>query len=112
MKCSCGESKPFIIRGANLTKKNGTKSCGCLHRESAAIQGHKNKKYNEYDLTDEFGIGYTSKKEPFYFDLEDYDKIKDYCWFYKEGYVVTNNPETRSQIKMHRLVMGVTNPQD
>lgn len=115
VKCSCGKTEPFLIRGSNLTKKNGTKSCGCLHKESAAIQGHKNKKYNEYDLTGEFGIGYTTKKEPFYFDLEDYDKVKDYCWFYKskeEPYVVTNESDTHKQIKMHRLIMGVANPKE
>lgn len=43
VKCECGKTEPFIIRGANLTKKDGTKSCGCLHKESAAAQGHKNK---------------------------------------------------------------------
>ena len=37
------------------------------------------KKYNTYDLSGEYGIGYTSKGEEFYFDLDDYDKIKDYC---------------------------------
>ena len=41
---------------------------------------HFNKKYNIYDLSGEYGIGYTRKGEKFYFDLEDYDKIKDYCW--------------------------------
>ena len=36
---------------------------------------------NIYDLSNEYGIGYTSNtKEPFYFDLEDYDKVKEYCW--------------------------------
>ena len=41
----------------------------------------ENKKYNKYDLKSfEYGVGYTLKGEEFYFDLEDYDKIKDYCW--------------------------------
>jgi len=43
------------------------------------------KKYNTYDLTGEYGIGYTLKGEEFYFDLEDYDKIKDYCWGIVDG---------------------------
>lgn len=39
------------------------------------------KKFNKFDLTGEFGIGWTSNtNEPFYFDIEDYDKIKDICW--------------------------------
>ncbi len=44
------------------------------------------KKYNRYDLNlkDEhglYGIGYCSNTgREFYFDMNDYDKIKDYCW--------------------------------
>lgn len=51
-----------------------------------------NKKENIYDLCGEFGIGWTSNtNEEFYFDLEDYDKIKDYCWIKaKNGYAVAN----------------------
>lgn len=39
------------------------------------------KKVNRYDLSGEYGIGWTSNtNEEFYFDLEDYDKIKNICW--------------------------------
>lgn len=39
------------------------------------------KKYNEYDLSGEYGIGkLTNSEEIFYFDLQDYDKIREYCW--------------------------------
>lgn len=41
----------------------------------------KKPKKNKYDLTGEYGIGWTSNtNEEFYFDLEDYDKIKDFNW--------------------------------
>ena len=66
---------------------------------------------NVYDLSGEYGIGYTLKGEPFWFDLEDYDLIKDYCWHYtQKGYLEATNAETRKAIKLHRLVMGVTDP--
>lgn len=58
---------------------------------------------NTYDLTGEYGIGYTSKGEPFYFDLEDYDKIKNYHWCYSYGYVI----EFSMNIRMHRLVLNL-----
>ena len=62
------------------------------------------KKYNTYDLTGEYGIGYTSKNEKFYFDLEDYDKIKDYCWYIgKNGYVYSRI--NKKLISFHRLIM-------
>lgn len=61
------------------------------------------KKYNTYDLSGEYGVGYTSKGEKFYFDLEDYDKIKDYCWYKnKNGYLVTHYKSYR----MNRLLMN------
>jgi hypothetical protein len=105
-KCSCG--KYVTSRGDDL-KSGRMKSCGCLHSETSVINGKKAKKYNQYDLTKEYGIGYTSKGEEFYFDLEDYDLIKDYCW-YKDAreYIVTtiNRNKKAITLRMHRLVMG------
>lgn len=104
-KCDCGNS--IIVKGNSL-KSGNTKSCGCLDSEIKAQRNRDNKKYNEYDLTGEYGIGYTAKGEEFYFDLEDYDKIKDYCWCLdKDGYVVSHLSGTRNNrkgIKMHRLL--------
>lgn len=60
-KCDCGNS--CIVVGRNLTKKNGTKSCGCYAQE--CTRKSKNKKNNTYDLSGEYGIGYTSKGEEF-----------------------------------------------
>lgn len=100
--CECGE-KDVLAYTKQL--KNGTKkSCGCLKKSAGYSLGKNNKKFNKYDLSGEYGIGYTSKGEEFYFDLEDYDKIKDYCWYINdEGYVICNS----SQIFMHDLVMNV-----
>ena len=65
----------------------------------------ENKKYNKYDLKSfEYGIGYTLKGEEFYFDLEDYDKIKDYCWHINKKYACTKYKNNR--IMMHRLIMN------
>lgn len=96
-KCSCENQTQIIVDGRSL-RSGRTKSCGCLKKEintqnilqayskgvaSAAI---KNKKYNKYllNLEDEYGkygIGYCSNtNREFYFDMDDYDKIKDICW--------------------------------
>ena len=70
-KCDCTKDKYISVAGYNL--KNGhTQSCGCLQKEKA-----KQKKYNTYDLSREYGVGWTTSGEEFYFDLEDYDKIKE-----------------------------------
>ena len=47
-----------------------------MHKESVT---NALKKYNRYDLSGEYGIGWTTNtNHVFYFDLEDYEKIKDY----------------------------------
>lgn len=80
-ECSCSDKTRIIAVGTRI--KNGrVKSCGCLAKELTSKRNKKrNKKYNKYDLSGKYGIGYCSNTgSPFYFDLEDYDKIKDYCW--------------------------------
>ena len=97
-KCECGNIK--AIRQSDLTRKNRYVSCGCKRKETSS---QKNKQHNTYNLSGEYGIGYTSKGEEFYFDQEDYDLIKDYCWYItSKGYVSTTiNKRT---IKFHRLL--------
>lgn len=113
-QCDCGNPELKLVLGYNL-KNGNTTSCGCQHLANGKkqgsiygkIQGKKNKRYNTYDLSGEYGIGYTSKGEKFYFDLEDYDKIKDFCWYIDDnGYVV--NKSTDGTILMHRLIMGLS----
>ena len=70
-----------------------------MQKETVAKQS---KKYNTYDLSGEYGIGYTSNGEKFYFDLDDYDKIKDYCWFNTKGYICALCDNKRTL--MHRLI--------
>ena len=104
-KCICDCGNECIVSGGSL--KNGyTKSCGCLHKESSAINGRNNKKHNTYDLTGEYGVGYTIKGEEFYFDLEDYDLIKEYYWAKNTtGYLSAN----KNTVFMHRIVLGLNN---
>lgn len=108
-QCDCkGENSLKIVSGANL-KKGNSKSCGCLQREivreSTRKTGKANKKYNKYNLTGDYGIGYISNNEEFYFDLEDYDLIKDYYWnIHPDGYIITGSYKEKTIILMHRLI--------
>ncbi len=98
-ECECKDKNKVIVKGTYL-KQERIKSCGCLRKEII----NKNRKYNTYDLSGEFGIGYTLKNEPFYFDLDDYDKIKNYCWRLDNyNYIVTNINE--KLVKIHRIIM-------
>lgn len=77
-RCECG--KTIKTSGDNL-KTGHTKSCGCIRKENAIKLGRAKHKINIYDVTGEYGIGYTSNQnDKFYFDLEDFDKIKTICW--------------------------------
>jgi hypothetical protein len=99
--CDCGNE--IEVFSSNLRNGN-VKSCKCLQNEMYENQ----KLYNEYDLSGEFGIGFTQKGEPFYFDLDDYEKIKDHCWHIGkyDGYVVTNIPGASTLLKIHKLITG------
>lgn len=78
--CNCPEHNELDVRASNL-RIGMTQSCGCAHKEFVSLLGLSNKEYNKYDLSGEYGIGWThNTNKEFYFDLEDYNKIKDYCW--------------------------------
>lgn len=107
--CSCEEHKKILARGEAL-RNGGTLSCGCLQKEKASSQGIKNKRYNKYDLSGEYGVGWTSNtNKEFYFDLEDYDKIKDYCWYERKKsgsyYALSARAlGTRKIVVMHKIL--------
>lgn len=105
-KCLCDCGNHVIVQTSKLTTGH-TKSCGCLCKENTL---KKVKKYCNYDLSGEFGIGYTTNtNSQFYFDLEDYELIKDIAWNlndqgYMLGGIVGNS---KKLIRMHRLIMCV-----
>ena len=79
-ECDCENHTIRSVYGTNL-RKGYSKSCGCLQKQAAQETGKNNFKGNKYDLSGEYGIGWTSNtNKEFYFDLEDYDKIKKYTW--------------------------------
>lgn len=79
-ECSCEEKNTIIVTGAQL-KSGKTRSCGCLAKEHIINKNKNTHKVNQYDLSGDYGVCWTSNtNKEFYFDLEDYDKIKDICW--------------------------------
>lgn len=104
-------TKSNLDRGIS-NKRGGTKSCGCIKSESNRITGLNNKKYNQYDLRGEYGIGFTSKGEKFYFDLEDFELINKYCWHYHtDGYIRTccgqyikDDKQKNEYLMLHQLL--------
>lgn len=104
-QCDCGNKS--IVTGNNL--RNGTTtSCGCYNNEIIKKKAYHNqisKKYNTFDLSNDYGIGYTSAGEVFCFDLEDYEKIKNLCWFNDgKGYLRARRKLNNEKVYMHRIV--------
>jgi len=113
-KCSCNNELVKKSISTNRLKKGITKSCGCIRKEvTGALNKIRKRKYNIYDTTGYCGIGYTLKGEEFYFDLEDYDLIKNSCWRLYDGYVYTSHLNGNGiQTQMHRLVMNANDNED
>lgn len=98
-ECSCEEHNTVVVDGTSL--KNGdTLSCGCYSKEAARKRCMENnhklfKKYNAYsgvisDGHGEYYIGYCSNtNKEFYVDVEDFDKIKEYCWYERRAQSTT-----------------------
>ena len=104
-KCQCGNM--VISCGASI-RSGGVKSCGCLKKEVREATKLNYVKVNRYDLSGTYGVGYTDNNEEFWFDLDDYEKIKDCHWRYNEdGYVCGYHRQYQKHLKLHRLVLDV-----
>ena len=102
-RCECGN---IIVTSDRALKSGATKSCGCLSREVAQKQAIKNfKKYNPFEICGDYVTMYTLKNEPFYVDLEDFERVKDTCWWRREdGYILGRI--SGATVRLHRFVMN------
>jgi hypothetical protein len=103
--CDCGTKNKLIT--TNHLISNHSTSCGCYRDE---VKRTALRKYNEYDLSGNYGICYM-RTGFFYFDLEKYDKIKDYYWsIHLNGYVATARSYKNKSRKtyLHRLLFDLT----
>lgn len=120
-ECSCKEHNQIIKPSSDIRSGN-TKSCGCLRKEisaqsvlrvqhlAAEAASKNNKEYNNVilNLSDEYGeygIGYCHNTgKEFYFDMDDYDKIKNICWneqFKRIPILQGRDLKTNKMVRMH-----------
>lgn len=103
--CDCGN---IVFCQLSALKCGLTKSCGCYMREMVSKTTAKT---NNYDFYDGYVVGHCSNcDDVFYVDIEDYEKIKNYCWLKHKtnGYIISNTYKIngkKKEIKLHRLIM-------
>lgn len=102
-RCDCG--REVFETTKNLNRKDGVRCCHyCVGKRISAAK----KKYNDYEIQEDYVIMYTSKGEPFYVDLEDFWKVKNICWsITKEGYVAGKVED--KTVRLHRFIMDAPN---
>ncbi len=100
--CNCGN----IVNLLRISLVSGsTLSCGCYYKECV----ENSKKRNKYEFYKDYVVGYaTNSNEKFYIDIQDYDKIKNYCWFTNINgatkRISTKLPKCDKTIKMHTFL--------
>lgn len=107
-ECSCKEHNKVTVT-SNKLKRGDVMSCGCMSKEKSSQRWKDRHLTNAYDLSGDYGIGWTSNtNKEFYFDLEDYDKIKDIYWHehFNKSYsiLVGRDITTGKNVKMHILL--------
>ena len=102
-QCDCGSPLKEIM-GKNL-RRGLIISCRCYQKQQII---NRSKKFNKYNLSGEYGIGYFSNSENyFYFHLDDYEKIKDFCWMEdNHGYAASKFLNKGKRITFQDLVMN------
>lgn len=94
-KCDCGRN---VVTTSYALSKNRTFCCGVCN------DNHNKTRINTYEFHDDYVVGYCSTGQSFYFDLCDYELVKQYIWVYdKHGYIRTNLGDSHT-ISLHKLL--------
>lgn len=97
--CTCGNTT-LVSTSALLSGKRI--SCGCIRNEPHPDQ----QKMNRYEERDDFMIGYTDRGRPFFFDKEEYDRVKEHCWCETTGGYLISRFTDGNIVKLHRFIMN------
>lgn len=107
--CDCQMSLPeeereIIIVPTTRLRSGNTKSCGCYQKVCCI-------KKNKYKIDGDVVKMYDSKGHMFLIDLEDLNKVLEYCWTVNSrGYVVsaTRADKGKKGLRLHRYLMNCT----
>ena len=118
-ECDCGSKEKVKISLSQINKIEDKENKKVLSCKNCAWKYFKTDKPNKYILDGEYGIGfadgYDKNGNPdmieFYFDLEDYDKIKRFTWTgTKLGYI--KSIVRGKNIWLHSLIMNTVDSEN
>lgn len=109
--CDCGTNKD-VAQSSLIYEKS--KSCGCLSKELSADRSRQNFTPNNIIMHENYieVILGNYKEKTCLIDIEDYEKIKNYRWFFnkKRNCIQANkrknkNKRIKGTIKIHKIIM-------
>lgn len=103
-QCKCGK-----IQTKDVYKlKNGAKMCRDCYLKMVPNNGVPfERKYNKYEFQGDIVIGYINNSDKtFIIDVDDYGKIKEYCWHETQDRIFTTI--NKKKCSLHRFILGLT----
>ena len=100
-KCECGN---IVEKTSSYLKNSKCPSCGCYKKEAITMVRKSERKYNKYEIFDDYVKMYASNTgTPFYIDKEDLNKVSKYTWMENhKGYIV----RTAKYLALHRYIIN------
>lgn len=95
--CKCGNKN--IVKNQSYFKRANYCSCGC---KSSSLMREANRKYNDYEIQEDYVIMYTKKEEAFIIDLDDFEKVRNVCWHMHKGYFC--GTLNQKKVWLHRYI--------
>ena len=88
-----------------MLRNGGTRSCGCLRRETSRDKASKN---NEYIISDDHAEIILNSGHHALIDTEDVEFCKKHYWYENDqGYVLSTGDSRGKNIRLHRLLMHI-----
>lgn len=97
-QCECGN---YLELTSDKIQSQKQKSCGCIRKEAE----YKIKEC-KYEIFSDYAKGLDAGGREFIVDLEDYEKIKDYCWYVNKDKKVQTKMNGK-MVYLHRFIMNL-----